>query len=207
MKLSAAMLRTDLLMLGGALAMTGAAVGVSLGPSMLDHGPTVQQQKQELESRKKEAATINVQLAAARANLQELDEKGAEISPLLPASQINDRLLGVTTIAGRSGITVAQMNAVPTDAKTQPETGEPRADAVSHVIPIKLSGKGAYPAVTRFLHMLHEELPDTSVIGIHLEATPDERDPETSTGSFTIELAWHAALADTAAPAAPSTKP
>jgi hypothetical protein len=86
----------------------------------------------------------------------------------------------VTALAVEGGLVIDEM---------QPRTAE---DAPHYrAVPVRIVGKGAYPACARFLHRLRTEFPDTGVRSF--EAAHGGPDPEAPDVTFDLELLWFTA--------------
>ena len=56
-------------------------------------------------------------------------------------------------------------------------------------VPMELTGTGGFANCVRYLHELHEQLPDTTCTAVRLTGTPENP----AAAHFVFELSWHAA--------------
>ncbi len=198
MKLSASIspvLHVDALGVLIALALTAGAGAVAVGPKLLARAPTHAEQQQELDSRRKAAVEIEQQAEAARRNLDTLKTQTIAAVQLQPPTHINQRMGEMAALAGPCNISIDQLSpGTPAATPIAPATaGGPESKAT--IVPIKLSGTGSYPDISRFLRSLHDTFRDTAVSSLHVMAQPDPKGSEKQVASFTIDLAWYAAPA------------
>jgi Tfp pilus assembly protein PilO len=149
-------------------------------------GPTLDQrvrraaQADELREETEKGRELQRALRASEARLAAVER--ATASPkfrLEPASRVNERLSRLTELATAAGVQVDTIE----PAKEQAATMYTR-------VPIRLSGRGKYGDVVRFLVALRRQVPDNAVDEMTLVAQPS---PSSPVATFTLGLAWHAA--------------
>lgn len=106
---------------------------------------------------------------------------------LLPPSKLNQRVQGVTTLAGERGITVEQVS-----------PGKLESDANASVVSIKLIGNTTYPEAREFLAALRQSFPDISVSGLRVQRAPGPVGKADPRAAIEFSLAWHALPSDSA---------
>ena len=163
-------------------AITAAAYLAAVRPA-LEHRQQQRQLDSELAARREKSAELAAGLAEARRHLQSVHQALADSRmQLQPAALVNDRLERLADLANQCGLAIDEV---------QPGgvTDAPHFQVVS----IKLAGTGAYPACTKFLHLLHDSFPDTGVRS--LETSNNSPNPLRPVVSFRLELTWYAAPA------------
>ena len=139
-----------------------------------------QHQHEELRLQRQAVEDVSARLAAVKAQWRRAEEAVAnDPLKLQPAERINQRIAEVGGLAGRCGLTLDDI---------QPGQIAPAGRCM--MVPIRLTGRGAYRICTVFLHRLKETFPDTGVSSMLLSA--DNENPS-QTASFQLGLVWHAA--------------
>lgn len=168
-------------------ASVAACAGLTAGAWAVTVRPLARQQAEaralraELASRQRQADSLSDSLAQWGRQLEQA-KAALESAPLRlePESRINQRLAQVTTLAVDGGLLIDEM---------QPGTAE---DGPHYrTVPVRIVGKGSYPACAAFLHRLRTRFPDTGVRSF--EAAPAGPDPEAPVVTFHLELLWFTA--------------
>jgi Tfp pilus assembly protein PilO len=133
-------------------------------------------QRQRVAAGKAAVAQLQRQLAEARAELARYPVH------LEDARRVNHRLARITSLATSRGLEVQGV-----------EPGGIARGLRYQTIALKLTGNGGYRGCVRFLHDLHEQLPDTAVIAVRLAGNPQQENGAPPT--FEFELRWYAAPA------------
>ena len=137
-------------------------------------------QRQQLISRQQRLCSAR---ASVKALEHELRKKEAELAGnpvhLEDASAVNRRLARINDLAASRGLEVLGV-----------EPGEITRNARYQAVALKLTGAGEYGGCVRFLHELHEAMPDTTVVAFRLTSTPQEH---ATPAAFSFELRWYAA--------------
>jgi Tfp pilus assembly protein PilO len=169
--------------LGGAVvcaAVSAGAYAVAVRPAAERRAAFVARQSQ-VHAQKQKANKLAGTLNTARADLAHTNETIATLSLRLePASQVNQRLAGLTALARSSELTIDEM----------------RPGAVTEgkdykTIPVLIAGNGTYPACATFLHRLRESFPDMAVVAF--DTNNNSASPDAPAATFQFDLAWHAA--------------
>ena len=168
----------------------GAAVcaGLTLGAWVAVVRPLARH-RDEYRARRAELASHRERADALASALGEWNRRLAEARQALeraplrlePESRINERLDRVTSLAVDGGLLIDEM-----------QPGEPETARHYRVVPVKIVGKGSYPAVAAFLHRLRAQFPDTGTRSF--EAVHSGPEPESSALTFHLELVWFTAL-------------
>jgi hypothetical protein len=186
--------------IGGIVAfgLTFGAVILIVAPKFFTHVPSRAEQQAELETRRKQAIELDQNADAARKNLDLLRQQTAAAVHLQPATYINKRMGDMAALAEPCAVSIAQLSpGVPAPAPTSADSATPGAlvEPKATIVPIKLSGTGAYPDISRFLHALHDTFRDTAISSLHITGQPDPGRSEKQAASFTVDFAWYAAPA------------
>lgn len=112
------------------------------------------------------------ELAAAR---QTLDSNNLS---LVGSSLLNSQLAKLGIAAEEAGVVL-----------TETAPGQPEQGSLLIRTPIKLSGRGHYPDLARFLRELNSALKDTVVVGFSLSGRADA---PTEPATFSVDLLWYA---------------
>lgn len=176
--------------------MAGAAVCVALTgvvfvggvQPMLERQAELSEAEVELQAKRAEAQQSELTLTSVRRQVS-LAEQTVAARPLRlqPLERLNTWLALIAETAASSGVQLDQL--------------EPRkAIHAQHyeTVPIRVVGRGNYQAATRFLHDLHEAMPDTAVPALKLEGNPQDDGGEVP-AKFEFDLLWHAAPVKSAA--------
>jgi Tfp pilus assembly protein PilO len=128
----------------------------------------------------------NALAASIRAITAEIDGTRTRLASaplqIRPASALNERLAALVALAAECGLGVQDLK--PGDGVRGPKF---------LMIPVRVSGTGGYPDVTRFLHRLHDRMPDIAVEGFKLAEAPGGN---TAGGRYALDLRWVASLSD-----------
>jgi len=138
------------------VALTGLAYVLQFEPAMRDREAlrlgteTLADKREQIGKLQSTMHNMNGQIASLQTALD------SELK-LLPPSQINDRLSSVSTLAADHGLIVEAI-----------EPGETSSAQRFSTIPIRITGRGTYPQLAKFIHALRSELPDISVTDISI---------------------------------------
>ena len=116
-------------------------------------------------------ADLNGRLTARRRLLEE------DRIRLQPADQLNQRLAVLTQLASQCLLSIHEIQPSPVQRTTRHE-----------MVPIQLTGEGNWPACTRFLQHLHDQLPDTDVQSFELTSQFNNDD---ASARFRFHLLWY----------------
>ena len=115
---------------------------------------------------------------AASAMRRELDGRTWKVEPV---SELNQRLAGLTTLAGECGLTISQLT---------PGTTTPTARYTA--VAMRLTARGSFGAFSSFISRLRGAFPDTGVVGLRASANPERGAAD---AECAVELVWFAAPA------------
>ena len=174
------------------------AAGLCVGIAVTSVGyfgaidPLIKSQEQQelqllqLSAQNEKAAQSMSSIAALKRQLAKLQQE-AETSPLqLQSSQLsNQRLAALTGLASANGLQVDELR-----------TGTITAAPHFEIVPIHLSGRGAFQTSAAFLAKLHAQFPDMGLTAMALSDNPADESVQTS---LKLELVWYAAPALTSA--------
>jgi Tfp pilus assembly protein PilO len=151
---------------------------VGIGP-LLEHQKAAAAQQQELQMKQIAAAAAATDLQTANARLADQRKLIAD-NPLKLQSlaDLNNRLARITALATAGGLDIANLHPQAPIDGTQYAT-----------VPMELAGTGGFADCVRYLHDLHEQLPDTTCTAVRLSGSADTPAP----AHFIFELNWHAA--------------
>lgn len=121
-----------------------------------------------------------------------------------PKDRLNDVLAQITALAEQCALSIDSLS-----------PGQTRTHPLFEIVDLRLTARGQFPDLQRFLHRLHEDQPDLSVRGFVL--TGDPARPDNPLG-LQIDVAWNAikpsaqprnpdGRAASASPAAPASTP
>jgi Tfp pilus assembly protein PilO len=164
------------------VALTVGAYFVAVQP-MLDRRSEIDTQRAQVDAERQAAALTAAKLAELRQHAARVEQAVAS-NPLRlqPMTQLNTWLAMIADLATKTGVQLDQL-----------EPGAPVRAEHYVTVPIRLSGRGDYAASTRFLHQLHEAMPDTAVESMELAGHP--RTPD-QPATFRFSLLWHASPAE-----------
>lgn len=117
---------------------------------------------------------------ATRAATEAETQRDASAIQLLPATHLNARLAALTALATEHSLRVDAI--APGNLVTRAHRAE---------IPIRIEGRGAFPAITAFLAAMHRIHRDTAVRSMVLTA-----DPNSATPVYKLEFIWAVAHTD-----------
>ncbi len=191
-------LRVDALGSLAAIALTAGAAALAIGPRILFPAPSRAQQQTELNARLKRSLDIDRQTDLAQRTLTDLKSQETTAVTLKPASTMNQRLGDIATLAEPLGISITKLipgpaSAAPPPPAPAPSAGSPAAPPLTTIVAIKLTGTGTYPAISGFLHALHDEFRDTALSSLKLSTNLEPHQSENLSATFSIDLAWYAA--------------
>jgi Tfp pilus assembly protein PilO len=161
------------------LALSAAFYFLAMDP-LLDRQSVRLAQNEELARKRQQAAAIGAQLNTTRSRLASARELVDQSTlKLQTAVQLNQRAAELMALADACSMQVHEIH-------PKPAVHRDRFD----VIPIHLSGTGAYRDAARFMHELHKTHPDVGIAGFELAGNPgDPRQPAT----FKLIVSWHIA--------------
>jgi Tfp pilus assembly protein PilO len=179
----------------GSLAVVGLSAlfyFAALAP-LLAHQKTADAEQDGLQIAKSKVAEVAVELQTANARLASQRKLIAD-NPLKLESigELNNRLARITALATAGGLDIAGL---------RPNT--PVNGAQYATVPMELTGTGGFANCVRYLHELHEQLPDTTCTAVRLTGTPENP----AAAHFVFELSWHAAGDTVAATPTEEVKP
>lgn len=144
------------------------------------------QRGRELAARQNEAVKLSLQCRRTEKELANVRrELAASPVRLEPAAALNGRIAAVTRLASANRLKLEQV-----------QPGEPTLAKGFSLVPINLTGSGAYRQWIDFLRCLPKEFPDTEIANFDLAGNPSESGSPTS---FRVSLTWYA-LAPESAP-------
>jgi Tfp pilus assembly protein PilO len=145
---------------------------------MLERQKNVAAQQQELLLKQIQAADAALSLQSATARLATQRKLIADNPLKLQSiSDLNNRLARITALATAGGLDIANLQPQAAIDGTQYAT-----------VPMELTGTGGFIDCVRYLHDLHEQLPDTTCTAVRLSGSADTP----ATAHFTFQLDWHA---------------
>lgn len=137
------------------------------------------QQANELETRREEAAALEISIARGRERLAEVQQESQGRSIHLDAAtEINKRIARLTEFFSAQDLTVDDI-----------ETGAPCPGPDCSVVPVSVVGRADFVGSARFLRGLSATFPDMSVVRIDVQGAPAPRAPR----RFRFDLFWYAA--------------
>lgn len=168
----------DAVGLAACLAVTGAVFVLGVQP-LLDRQSRIEETRAQLRAQELAAQQATLALSEARKRVV-LAEQAAAENPLRlqPIDRLNAWLALIAETATKSGVELDQL-----------EPGQPLRGEHYVTVPIRVVGRGSFVASTRFLHRLHEAMPDTGLESMDLKGQP--RTPD-APATFQLELKWHA---------------
>lgn len=177
--------KIDMAGAGACVAIT--ALGyVFVAEPMVERATAREAAQAQLAEQRALAEEAEASLVQLRKDVSQL-EQAVEAEPLSlqPLDRLNARLAQIAATAAEAGVELDQL-----------EPGRPAADRHYMTVPIRVAGKGGYAASSRFVHQLHEQMPDTAVASVDLNGRARGR---ATAGAFRLELVWHAAPTPAAA--------
>lgn len=147
-------------------------------PSLARHNAAIAKQH-ELEGRRirKQELEATLQRMQRRKTASEQFVSGSGFA-LKALSRMNDRIALLGEMASAAGLQVEGF-----------EPARPETSGLLIATDIRLSAKGSYPDVERFLATLHTKLPDSVVVSFELSAQPAAKEP---LAAIIIHMMWHA---------------
>lgn len=129
--------------------------------------------------------TLTASADAAEAEVEALERRTTEARALAARAELRTR--PVTELNARISALVASAEAA--DLRTDTvRPGDPRPDGAAVRVPIRVAGRGSYPALTAFLDSLHANDRDIAVTGV----TVARGDGATGAARFEVDLTWWA---------------
>jgi len=143
-------------------------------------------QQRDLAAQNEKAAQVTTSINVLKRQLVKLEQAAAESPLQLQSAQLsNQRLAELTRLASDNGLQVDGVR-----------TGTISTGPHFELVPIHLSGRGAFKTSTAFLARLHEQFADMGLTAMMLTDNPGN--PQWPT-SLQLELVWYAAPAVTSA--------
>ncbi len=176
MKKELASWQIDVMAMAAMLAIAAGAYYFELAPAMEAREERAHNAAELTDAREK-SVDLEMAAAAVREKLHGVKQSVAQSVKLEPAAQINARVAKLTELAAGNSL---QVDAI------EPGAGAASGSGRYDTIPIRLSGRGAYKDLTKYLRALHETMPDTGV-GL-LELTSADNG---SSATFVMMLQWH----------------
>lgn len=180
---------------GVCLVLTGAMFVLGVQP-MLQRQAELSAAEVALQAKRTEAQQSELAFTVARRQVM-LAESAAAARPLRlqPLARLNAWLALIAETATSAGVELDQL---------EPQ----RALHAQHyeTVPIRVVGRGSYTATTRFLHVLHEAMPDIAVPSLKLEGNP-QANGAGAPARFEFDLLWHAAGTPAASASAEGGRP
>ena len=192
-------LRVDALGIIATIALTAGAAALAIGPRLLFPAPSHTQQQADLNARLNRSLDSDRQADLAQRTLADLKSQEITAVTLKPASTMNQRLGDIATLAEPLGISITKLIpgpalAAPPAPAAAPSAGAPATPPpLTTIVSIKLAGTGTYPAISGFLHALHDEFRDTALSSLKLSTNLEPHQSENLSATFSIDLAWYAA--------------
>lgn len=192
-------LRIDALGALTTIAFSAGALVIAVGPRIFSPAPSHAQQQADLDARIKKSLDIDRQAELAQHAFAKLQSESVAAVKLKPASTMNQRLGDIAALAEPLGISITKLVPGPTAAplaaaSTTPATpATPAPPPLTTILSIKLAGTGSYPAISRFLHTMHDNFRDTALSTLKLSTPLEARQSENSLATFSIDLTWYAA--------------
>ncbi len=189
-------LRIDALGALTTIAFSAGALVIAVGPRIFSPAPSHAQQQAELDARIKKSLDIDRQAELAQHTLVKLKSESVAAVKLKPASTMNQRLGDIAALAEPLGISITKLVPGATAAPLPAATTTPATLApppLTTTLSIKLAGTGSYPAISRFLHTVHDNFRDTAVSTLKLSTPLEARQSENPLATFSIDLTWYAA--------------
>jgi Tfp pilus assembly protein PilO len=170
---------------GICLAATLMAYLLGIAPVLKGHASYASQQS-EVTARREEYRGLCAKIKGLQDRLAAV-RKALSESPLRlrTASQTNSRLAEMGELAAQCKLKVDEIE----PGKVQPG---PRYE----IVPIRLTGQGAFPSCVQFLRRLREKYPDIGGVRIELNSKAEGAEP---VAGFEFHLEWYAAPAVNAA--------
>jgi Tfp pilus assembly protein PilO len=162
-----------------AVAMLAIATGAyyfELAPAMEAREERARHAAELTEAREK-SADLELAQAAVKEKLRSVKQSVAQSVKLEPAAQINVRVAKLTEMAAANSLQVDTI---------EPGTGSASGSGRYDTIPIRLSGRGAYKDVAKYLRTLHETMADTGIGLLELASAENG-----SSATFVVMLQWH----------------
>jgi Tfp pilus assembly protein PilO len=173
--------KLDSIGIGIFIALTALAYVLEIAPAMSDR-EAARVGNAQLAEKRETVSHLQASIHAASAQIAALDAAQAKELKLQATSAINDRLSALSSLAAEKGLLVEAV-----------EPGEAATATRYSTIPIRINGRGTYPQFVTFIHALRTELPDTSITDLTMSGGG------TGPASFTLNLLWYAAPAQSVA--------
>ena len=162
------------------IALTGLAYLLEFDPAMRDHSQ-LQIGNAELAEKRQTISRLQATMHTVNEQIKTLQIAQASELKLQASTEVNDRLSALSALAGDQGL---QVEAI--------EPGEASGSVRYSTVPMRISGRGKYQEVIRFIRELRGKLPDTSVTEMSLSGGGSD-----TAATFTLNLLWYAAPAPT----------
>ncbi len=132
-----------------------------------------------------ELQTVTASADDAEAEVVALERRTTEARTLAERAELRTR--PVSALNARISSLVASAEAADLRADTV-RPGDARADGAAVRVPIRVAGRGSYPALTAFLESLHANDRDIAVTGV----TVIRGDGASGAARFEVDLTWWA---------------
>lgn len=177
--------------------LAGAAYFLGVEP-VFSARAQVEEKRRLIEEQSRNAGDAEQLVQRERDRMNDLAKRLKETAvPLQPRSKLNERLVVISQLVEKHGMAVQSLD--PGTATSDPELGK------FQMVPIRLSGSGAFTEVAAFIHELAELYKDVEVrvLSLSAPAASPAADPAASekkpgaepAPSFVLELRWYAAPA------------
>jgi len=175
----------------GTLQMDIAALALCLGITavgylaviqpILDVRATRRSERSELAAKQEQLTRHTITVSSLSKDLANLKKAAGELPAIqaLPLQQSNQRLADLTHLAAQANLNVDELR---TAAVVQCDRFQ--------VVPIHLSGTGAFQKCSSFLHQVRQAFPDTAVSALTIARQPGMPAED---ATFRIQLSWYAA--------------
>ncbi len=168
----------------GGLAAVGALVACFYYVAVQPRAQALAEQHQlqaALEEAQERHTTASAQAARLEQQLERTQSVLDDAAPLRPVSQLNRRLADLGGLLQTHRVEMHELN-----------PGEARPHEALQLVPLRLRASGEFPQLVEMLEQLHQQHPDTHVVGLTLQRERDSRATE-----IALDLSW-AAASDTA---------
>ncbi len=130
-----------------------------------------------------ELQTVAASAEAAESEVETLQRRTEEARALAERAETRVRPVSELNARISSLVAAAESADLRTDAV---RPGDPRPDGAAIRVPIRVAGRGSYPALTAFLEALHQSDRDIAVTGV----TVARGDDASGTARFELDLTW-----------------
>jgi Tfp pilus assembly protein PilO len=159
------------------LALAAGVYWIEMSASLERHDAVIAKMR-DLDTRQVKNLDIEKSIIAVQQRAEVAMKLIADAGFTLDSTQrVNERLARITELATSAGLQV--------------EGIEPsKAVASGHLaaIAIRVTARGGYAAVSKFIHEVRDRLPDCVITSLELSATPSVQDP---VANANIQIIWH----------------